>query len=1416
MVSKSDQRSTRVMSPSASLSTGFDVDSVDTSEMAVDEQMIKDIGNFLDRLNLQKAASGGEESADSFEVPVDSKTIEEVNTFLYSLNIREPGEIHSVLEQVASSSSTVSDPIGAMRRATSDDFIYGSEEGDDDSSESSSTGSVNPETLAEIGAYIDAVVSKAPSTASEMSTRQHGDAPTFADPVVSVTSWQSETNASKTVTLDETTAVSYADDDEVEAAIVQNYSEESNTIVAQTRVSKPSPIYEQVEAKSMPRGIQGMDPPAVMTFRKTDQVDPPATTINMNDAVMRMHESQAMAPSYSVESLESENMIMDHHKSMEEEEKKAEDDMDQETSKFNDCRSGNTDEVGTSLTPVIEASSSETDISEAKLEVNAGNEATFKRGLPPTPREQAGTNGQDKPSKESSQTAHEELSSAKSETTETSTSSELVDDAGVPLRTQLSADGSDMEVGRASQLVGRYEMLEADGSDDANEAGHPDDKNSHQEDDGEDDEDDESHCSDIVTDLPEIGLRNLPNSPSMKDDDDSLPWDLKDIASEETMKAAGRTRPAALNPASRSKARKLISLLSDDSSVPQSEFSMKENDDSKVDDDTETESDTQKSGFAYDDECVIEDGEDGVEVLESALGAEIEEEIFPTDNIPAAPSPDEDRESPLVDPSGHLGPKIDADEEVAETRPDPDTADSDTGDEVESGEEIGENFVEDSGDETESGEENGDNFVEAFLQGSTSADDVNEHGTADASKDLKSTSQFQWFNPFAFSSKAKSAEEEEEEEGPGFLEQFQALEIDNEDVIDLVTADEGTSVDSEGISSEAALKTPRNLFTLVGIARFFAALDEKFRDDSGFMAQNVRFFQRIVAPVVAGEKPSIIEAAQIRQAALRAEIPLEVVDRFLDLIDERSQQAPDAFPPKDLDQDQEINAFLIRFGVRNRGHPNANGWRAEDYIGVAGGADETIEIDADVTFVTKGGINETIEIDADDTFVTKGGVDQTIEIDADDTFITKIEDDDDDNEWWKGQQKKNSDLEIQITDSYQSGIVDKIIGVDSDFDDDEEDNDKAVGAPEKLAPTSPPHAERVKKLQARKEAHPIINKRYGFGEDDEWTRRNGMAHYGAGWEAHTNWLSPRSNSNLRRPLPIDGVATADNLRRFVFSKKMFKNHQPWRRLYRERTQYHPGFMEVDVHSIYESTGVDLTVREEEDYIPWERREVQQRFLQEKSYSYSRNWFGDLIRKRGNQKIKMPVCKPKSMEMPIENLPDQGEWTKEWFTQWKSPHERRALRASKSRASKSRASKSDEYTTDGSYTDGETSTDHFTATDGGTFTDHGTTFTDHGSVTDHSVTDRGTFTTTDHGYTDHGSDTEGSTSHHIYDESSYSASSGTGSSGSSSWEEAPECGEIINVRQKIGERVTRVHPDFTSSLRRSRWRKKYFPRGTFPY
>ena len=39
-------------------------------------------------------------------------------------------------------------------------------------------------------------------------------------------------------------------------------------------------------------------------------------------------------------------------------------------------------------------------------------------------------------------------------------------------------------------------------------------------------------------------------------------------------------------------------------------------------------------------------------------------------------------------------------------------------------------------------------------------------------------------------------------------------------------------------------------------------------------------------------------------------------------------------------------------------------------------------------------------------------------------------------------------------------------------------------------------------------------------------------------------------------------------------------------------------------------------------------------------------------------------------------------------------------------------------------------------------------------------------------------------------------------------EKPEIGTLHTLRYKMGERTTRVHYDYTSMLRKSRWKKKY--------
>jgi hypothetical protein len=92
---------------------------------------------------------------------------------------------------------------------------------------------------------------------------------------------------------------------------------------------------------------------------------------------------------------------------------------------------------------------------------------------------------------------------------------------------------------------------------------------------------------------------------------------------------------------------------------------------------------------------------------------------------------------------------------------------------------------------------------------------------------------------------------------------------------------------------------------------------------------------------------------------------------------------------------------------------------------------------------------------------------------------------------------------------------------------------------------------------------------------------------------------------------------------------------------------------------------------------------------------------------------------------------------------------------------------------------------------------------------------GSFSSTSSVSSSSGSDDCSGTSGDGTNESSSSGSFCTKDSESTSGgtlEGIPECGSFVNVKPKLGERVSRVTPDHTSHLLRSRFRKKYFPRG----
>ena len=201
----------------------------------------------------------------------------------------------------------------------------------------------------------------------------------------------------------------------------------------------------------------------------------------------------------------------------------------------------------------------------------------------------------------------------------------------------------------------------------------------------------------------------------------------------------------------------------------------------------------------------------------------------------------------------------------------------------------------------------------------------------------------------------------------------------------------------------------------------------------------------------------------------------------------------------------------------------------------------------------------------------------------------------------------------------------------------------------------------------------------------------------------------------------------------------------------KRIKAHRGFLDIDFYSLYEATTCHGE-DEEIDKAPWEYRDVRQRFLAEKSVD-CRNWFGSFEPKLGNDRVSNPVACPKSLLVPATKIPESGEWNEDWFTTWKS-----------------RRDNPNNLVT---FTEEEVPvlTRNFTS---------------------------GTSTTMAESESD-----EKSMAEEV-------------DAGSCPPKKAVliEIGNLVSVRFG-GERVSKVHHDYTSSLRRSRWRKKYM-RGEFAF
>mmetsp|Transcript_17021 Transcript_17021/g.39268 ORF Transcript_17021/g.39268 Transcript_17021/m.39268 type:complete len:1209 (+) Transcript_17021:165-3791(+) len=546
-----------------------------------------------------------------------------------------------------------------------------------------------------------------------------------------------------------------------------------------------------------------------------------------------------------------------------------------------------------------------------------------------------------------------------------------------------------------------------------------------------------------------------------------------------------------------------------------------------------------------------------------------------------------------------------------------------------------------------------------------------------------------------------------------FIRQFEDLGVHDDQEIDGQFALKTPVSSPSNISEDESfdLTSPKRLYN------YFCNI-EQYIVEGESEEKLVEDFKIFITPVVQGHKPTVIEEAQIRQAALKANISLDYVDAFVDFVKDDNPEllqcvSKEVKPvswggtDEDLDEDDAIAAFLSstasssEYLEEREEESHKNRVESSDTKKTC-----EKETSSSRSFDYQASITSTVDNDStfDEEYFNSAGEDSGVKSE----FIS--------NEGSDGDGSTREESRSETSD--RDGLEESVVSEDETID-----------------------IEMLKGCQSIESY-----------DEDIWQRRSAMAAYGWGWEGAT-WLSPKASSGSPM-IPRDGidrVIALNDSSNFLFNRKSFPLTRKRCKLsYDRRVKSHTGYFDVDVYSLQESAAVGQE-NQFRDETPWELRRVRQKFLHERSISFSRNWFGNLVKTSGNDKVKAPICKPKSMEMPMPKIPDPGDWTPEWYTTWGG---RKGLMQKPTSESSVESGSISDSSTEKEYND-EDSLRSFTS---------GSSYDDD---EDHD-------------------------------------------------EDAPECGTFVNTKQKIGEHVSRVHPDYTSSLRKSRWRKKYFPIGTFPY
>ncbi|VEU36295.1 unnamed protein product [Pseudo-nitzschia multistriata] len=784
---------------------------------------------------------------------------------------------------------------------------------------------------------------------------------------------------------------------------------------------------------------------------------------------------------------------------------------------------------------------------------------------------------------------------------------------------------------------------------------------------------------------------------------DSVPWALRDVASEETMRATGRRRPRFVvsGPRPSNKSRNVASLF-DDTSIQASEAASEfKNGESFVSEVRSDDSDEK----SYEEEDIDDDEEENaVQTSDSFEGNGcLVDNILYNDYVPEDDyalqrgtsdgifsSTDETEASGISDrvrlnstESGEAGISEQESIEVVDDKYG--VCDDEVGDPTSS-------QVEDEEDREIAQDPSGE--MAGFVSSPIKASNV---ATATDTE-----------------TNAKAGEHEGKiEQNNSFLRQFEDLDLSEEGETDQ-SLEPDNSLDHQ--NHEIVEDDVPDAMSPAALISYFYTIDARiFKGEED--EKLVKGFKRLMMPVIDGKKPTIIEEAQIRQAALKADIPLAFVDAFIDHV---KDDHPDVAPKKSEEDDPDLLSI---------------GW---DDI------EEVNEDEAIAAFLSsKFGANAEVENtkarkkhkhDKKSKELMGTG---SRDYDPDDDIVTSAIEPD----FMKTKSEDETNYEYNESETIDS---------DDSKGSTHESKENTIGNAEQIAIECPDTIPKVVQAIKKQEIEPVdmkileACKSIESFDEEVWQRRTAMATYGWEWQEAT-WLSSPGGSNLSG-VGIDGVAIGKGVSNLLFTKKAFPLARKTCKIpYKRRVKPHAGYSDIDVLSLQESA-VNGEKNVLKDETPWELRNVRQRFLHERSLTFSRNWFGTLVKTSGNDRIKAPVCKPKSMEMPMRNIPDPGDWTPEWYTSW-----------------------------------------------GGTL----------GSGSDSEYDSDGEST-----YTKDTRDGK--------DDSIRSYSTSSSFSEDEEWEDAPECGTIVNTKLKIGEHVSRVHPDYTSSLRKSRWRKKYFPVGTFPY